>query len=303
MNQAQYRLYLTDGYDIHQAGIFSSLEKAQTAMHTAYNLRTPEDWLSEYKELSSINDTDAILYVNGEDVFVWHIEEIQLSDFFPNTTDKLVVPFQNGNLVATISPDPNYPGIDVEYIDNNDNGTTMSRPRVLIEQPVEDNETQMIRCLIWNNPNSEDYTEDTTLYQQTNTGLIVHDHLCDDTMIGIEDENHQLYEYHTDDDEVVIFSRFDEDPGEVITGPTADKIRKFALSKMMEQPHRWKSPVDYKFRCADCAALVEKNKDWVCDECNKPCKEVFICPEGLPNPILAPDTLLAQYNEDKIYKD
>lgn len=164
----QYRLYLTDGYDIHREGIFSSLEKAQAAMQAAYNLRTPENWMEEFEELSYLSETDAILYANGEDVFVWHIEEISLTDICQDTTDKLVVPFKNGHLVATSSPDPNYPGIDVEYVDNNDNGESMSRPRVLIEQPMEENDNQQIRCLIWNNPNQEDYTEEIELYQTNN---------------------------------------------------------------------------------------------------------------------------------------
>lgn len=34
--------------------------------------------------------------------------------------------------------------------------------------------------------------------------------------------------------------------------------------------------------CQDCAALVAgDNNEWVCDECQKPCAEVDVCPEGL----------------------
>lgn len=36
-----------------------------------------------------------------------------------------------------------------------------------------------------------------------------------------------------------------------------------------------------KDRCRDCAALVEINGEWVCDEQNKPVDEVECCPEGL----------------------
>lgn len=81
MAQTQYRLYFTDGYYIYRKGIFPSLQQAQTAMHADYNLRTPKVWLDEYKDLSHIDETDAALYANGEDVFVWHIEEIKQSDF------------------------------------------------------------------------------------------------------------------------------------------------------------------------------------------------------------------------------
>lgn len=88
MNKSQYRLYYTDGYDISCEGIFSTLEQAQTAMRNAYDNCTPKIWLDDFKELSSIYDTDAILYDNGEDVYVWHIEEIKLSDFLQNTSEK-----------------------------------------------------------------------------------------------------------------------------------------------------------------------------------------------------------------------
>ncbi len=74
----------------------------------------------------------------------------------------LQIRLPNGYLVATISQDPEYPGIDVEYVDDNDKGTNLSRPRVLIEAPVED--SGLIRALIWNNPKDEDYTEEIELY-------------------------------------------------------------------------------------------------------------------------------------------
>ncbi len=34
-------------------------------------------------------------------------------------------------------------------------------------------------------------------------------------------------------------------------------------------------------RCRDCVALVEENGIWVCDERERPCIEVTVCPEGL----------------------
>lgn len=207
--------------------------------------------------------------------------------------NKLIVPVIGGKLIATPSTDPNYPGIDIEFIADKENPNDISNPRVLIEQITEDTNKHTIRALLWNNPSQEDYSHKIELCKQF-PDFCIREDLCDDTMIGIEDTNHQLYEYHTDDDEVVIFNRYEEDPGEVITDEKAKQVRLFALQSMIQQPHRWKSPVDYKFRCADCAALIEENHTWVCDECQKPCKEVMSCPEGLANPILAPDTLLNQ---------
>lgn len=72
----------------------------------------------------------------------------------------LTVRVKNGWLVATKSPDPDYPGIDVEYIVDNDKikvKDALSRPRVLIEYPTDD--SYSLRALIWNNPHNEDYEE------------------------------------------------------------------------------------------------------------------------------------------------
>ena len=66
-----------------------------------------------------------------------------------------------GNLVATKSSDPDYPGIDVEFISATDNGENLSRPRVLIEWPNRTN--GFLRALIWDDPNSEDYTREVIL--------------------------------------------------------------------------------------------------------------------------------------------
>ncbi len=61
-----------------------------------------------------------------------------------------------GYLKATVCPDPDYPGIDVEYIADNDKGEELSRPRVLIEYPIDGD----LRALIWNDPTDEDYTKE-----------------------------------------------------------------------------------------------------------------------------------------------
>mgnify|MGYP003294772777 CR=1 FL=1 len=70
--------------------------------------------------------------------------------------DSIRVRLKNGYLVANESSDPMYPGIDVEFIKDNEEKDALSRPRVLIEQPPEGK----LRVLLWNDKDNEDYTDD-----------------------------------------------------------------------------------------------------------------------------------------------
>lgn len=54
--------------------------------------------------------------------------------------------------------DSDYPGVDIEFVANNDTGENMSRPRVLFEFP-KDGE---LRVLVWTDKDSEDYTNEIT---------------------------------------------------------------------------------------------------------------------------------------------
>lgn len=63
---------------------------------------------------------------------------------------------KGGELIATKSCDPDYPGIDIEFIQDNDNGSDLSRPRVLFELPNDGK----LRVLVWADKNSEDYTHE-----------------------------------------------------------------------------------------------------------------------------------------------
>lgn len=66
---------------------------------------------------------------------------------------ELKVPVPGGHLVARRSFDPNYPGIDVEFVPEVGNDT-LSNPRVLIEKPS----GESLRAFVWNNAYKEDYT-------------------------------------------------------------------------------------------------------------------------------------------------
>lgn len=75
--------------------------------------------------------------------------------------NKIIVSVKGGKLIATPSSDPNYPGIDIEFITDDDDNTSLSNPRVLVEQPCD---STQIRALIWNNHLQEDYTEEIKLW-------------------------------------------------------------------------------------------------------------------------------------------
>ena len=70
------------------------------------------------------------------------------------STIRVKVP--GGVLVASVAGDSDYPGIDVEFVADNDKGEDLSRPRVLFEKP-NDGE---LRVLVWNDKGNEDYTKE-----------------------------------------------------------------------------------------------------------------------------------------------
>lgn len=71
----------------------------------------------------------------------------------PNITIKVT----GGYIVSTASPDPDYPGIDIEFIADDDKGEFASRPRILVEKPLD---YDKVRALVWADKNKEDYTKE-----------------------------------------------------------------------------------------------------------------------------------------------
>lgn len=71
--------------------------------------------------------------------------------------DEIKVRVPGGYLIANEAQDPDYPGIDVEFV-SDENNDDLSRPRVLFEKPVDDK----LRVLIWSDKDNEDYTHEIT---------------------------------------------------------------------------------------------------------------------------------------------
>jgi len=68
--------------------------------------------------------------------------------------EQIKVRIEGGCLIATATPDPDYPGIEVEFIPDNESGFGVSTPRVLFEKP----KGEQLRALIWADKDQEDYT-------------------------------------------------------------------------------------------------------------------------------------------------
>lgn len=70
----KYILVYTDGYSIDYDDDYQKLEEVQKEMERQYKDCIPSDGLSpEWEDMSYINDGDAMLYANGEEVHVWKI--------------------------------------------------------------------------------------------------------------------------------------------------------------------------------------------------------------------------------------
>lgn len=75
------------------------------------------------------------------------------------------IPLGNGVLCIEATNDPLYPGVDIEFVPNNESSDELvTRPRILIEAPLDPdtNEYENLRALVWGRADSEDYTDKIT---------------------------------------------------------------------------------------------------------------------------------------------
>lgn len=66
------------------------------------------------------------------------------------------VRIKGGRIIANAILDYNYPGINVEFVPDGYDGES-TNPRVLFEYV---HEADILRVLIWNDPDNEDYTRE-----------------------------------------------------------------------------------------------------------------------------------------------
>lgn len=118
----------------------------------------------EYKnELAKASDPDisfikenSAMVLDIKTVHRWHITKIPDTTF--NRTSECMgeIKLETGKLVVDKALDPDYPGVDIEFIPNNESDDDpLTRPRVLIEQP----KGEKLRVLVWADPKSEDYSD------------------------------------------------------------------------------------------------------------------------------------------------
>lgn len=74
--KGNYLLITTDGYSLDDYAFYNTLKEAQNSMEEAYERCIPEDWNESDVEMSYCSNMDAILYCNGENIFVWNIIEL-----------------------------------------------------------------------------------------------------------------------------------------------------------------------------------------------------------------------------------
>ena len=68
-------LIRTSGYEI-DISKFPSIDDARNEMKNEYKRLTPTEFDPDWESMSYCDENNAILYCNGEDVYVWKVYEI-----------------------------------------------------------------------------------------------------------------------------------------------------------------------------------------------------------------------------------
>ena len=79
----KFILIHTDGYSIDCDDSYKTIDEARQEMNRQYNENIPIGGLvPEWEDMSFINDDDATLYTNGEEVHIWRIYYEKISCTF-----------------------------------------------------------------------------------------------------------------------------------------------------------------------------------------------------------------------------
>lgn len=90
MKVSKYLLISTDGYSIDTKD-YSTLEEAEAAMKKAYDELSPQE--NNCKEDCWINKNSAILFANGENVYVWDIQKVEIEVDLQKANQEFVTKF------------------------------------------------------------------------------------------------------------------------------------------------------------------------------------------------------------------
>jgi hypothetical protein len=116
---------------------------------------------SIWQKLTDILDREGIAYKTNENT----APAVPSGYIELDPTKMYAIPIKNGYLDIRVSQDPDYPGLDIEYISNNEAKVPReqigTRPRVVIENPKPDDDKEdVLRALVWGDKGSEDYTDE-----------------------------------------------------------------------------------------------------------------------------------------------
>ena len=157
-------VFRSDGYQDYDCRISTTGEV----------LEISEDEKEAFCKLDYVDgDNNVNLWVPIEKLTVVKSNEAQ----FLYSEKEMQIRFDDGFIRVNLNEDPEYPGVDIEFIPNNMSDAQFA-PRVLFERP----RGEYVRALAWTNPDSEDCSEEIEFKKPKQLP----------TFSGLYDENNKL---------------------------------------------------------------------------------------------------------------
>ena len=152
----EYKNYLTD--EVYTFAIYRAVTGVKQNEPWAHAEYTPNDILFDefYRPVfygDNFAENGLIKEIPEDLEFV---EQILTEN---DEDDQIKIQVRGGYIRAMPSNNPDWPGIWVEFVRDNEPEDTISRPQILFEQ-TEDEESGEARILIWENPKEEDSTQE-----------------------------------------------------------------------------------------------------------------------------------------------
>lgn len=142
INKGDIIVFRSDGYGDYNCRISTTGEV----------LDVSKDTNEAFCRLDSVDgDENVCLWVPVENLTIVKSSQIE----FLYSEKEMQIRFNDGFIRVNLNEDPEYPGVDIEFIPNNI-AENQFASRVLFERPSGD----YVRVLAWTDPNSEDYSEE-----------------------------------------------------------------------------------------------------------------------------------------------